>query len=63
MTTEQLATLVSECQHGRSFSSVRREYGDDAYRAVRDECVRQGRGQFIASEVTEYSDGTIEVRI
>lgn len=34
MTTEQIESLVVECQfRGRSFASVRREHGDDVYRA------------------------------
>ena len=50
MTREQLddmtiSALANQCEtNGRTFADVRRIYGDDTYRAVRDECVRRGRG-------------------
>jgi hypothetical protein len=52
--------MVRECETaGRSFASVRRENGDDVYRAVRDECVRRGRGQIELRVVAENDRGGI----
>lgn len=48
---------------GRSFASVRREHGDDVYRAVRDECVRRGRGQIELTVVAEDGRGGIVCEI
>jgi hypothetical protein len=64
MTNEQridlIDVLVLQCESGgRSFSDVRREHGDDVYRAVRDECVRRGRGQIELRVVAENDRGGI----
>lgn len=64
MTNDQridlIDVLVLQCESGgRSFSGVRREHGDDVYRAVRDECVRRGRGQIELLVVAENDRGGI----
>lgn len=59
-TAAEMLRLVRECETaGRSFADVRREYGEDVYRAVRDECVRRGRGQVGLTVVAEDDRGGI----
>lgn len=61
-TDELIAELVDECEcHGRSFRSVRKEHGREVYEAVRDECVRRGRGSMTLDAYE--SDGVIVAEI
>ena len=68
MTLEQLENgtieaLVDQCErYGRTFADVRRVYGDETYRTVRDECVRRGRGtaELTATEVDGVLVATVE---
>lgn len=63
LTQAEIDLLVYDCSfRGKSFSSVKREYGHDVYRIVRDRCVADGRG---AMELTGYQlpNGDIVVQV